>query len=525
MTTLAPHQPNGSGLQDRPLSQRTLAFVVLLFGVALALAAIDNRSLWTDEIGTWELTLPTSFAAWATGFGSHYNSDGQLPLYHAYMWAWVQLFGDHEWTLRAANLPWLLVAVAGLHRLAEGGLKFRWLLTAIGINAFLWYYLNEARPYVLYIAGAFWMLAGMRRMCRTTLSAAESKAALHEFLFGSVVLIGGSILGVFWIGSCVLTVALLYRPSAIQIMRDARKQWGLVVLATVLGGGFIAIAVNSHFSGARAAQTAAFSVAAMGYGIFELLGAAGLGPSRHDLRSTLLTADRLQLVLMAILAALSATAVLLSWWRLPARRLRLAVALAAGLPLVAMVALGVVLHWRVVGRHLGALFPLIVLGHAAFLGQAFADRKRLLPSLVAAGLLMGLAASALSVRWAPRHGKDDYRQAAAWTQEALRQGRSVLWLADERALAYYGLATPGPGYKDTVAASLTPFSRYPKDGLANAQWPDEIVFSPREGVDPGRRARHLLESGRYERTATTTAFDRYERLDLAKHGGTTDRQP
>ena len=492
----------------------------LLLALLLGLLAIDNRSLWTDEIGTWELALPHTFSQWAAGFWVHYNSDGQLPLYHAYMWAWTEAFGDREWVLRAANVPWLALALAGLQRAATGRVRAMWLLACFALNGFVWYYLNDARPYVLYVAGACWLMAGMLRLCRQGVPEADIAIGLRECLFGAVVLVGGSVLGVFWVASCMLVLVVLYPGVARQVLRAARLQWWWVALTLLAGGALLGVAVHSHLSGARANQTAVFSLAGMGYGVIELLGAAGLGPSRHTLRISVLQANPGQLVMMGMLAALSAWALADSWWRLPDRRARLAVAMAAGVPFAVMVILGVGLHWRVVGRHLSAVLPVVVLAHAAFLQHAAAHR-RMGGRLVATALAFGLLGSALAVRLAPRHDKDDYRQAAAWAQQSLAAGRTVLWLADERALAYYGLATPGIGYRDSVPLRLIPFSRYPKPGLNPVMLPDDIVFSPREGVDPGRRARRLLDTGQYQRVATAAAFELYQRAPSA--GGTNGR--
>ncbi|MDH4481156.1 MAG: hypothetical protein QE279_00425 [Rhodoferax sp.] len=497
----------------------TARLLPVVLALVLGLLAIDNRSLWTDEIGTWELALPPTFSKWAAGFWLHYNSDGQLPLYHAYMWVWTEVFGTQEWVLRVANLPWLVLALAGLQRATAGKVQTPWLLTSFALNGFVWYYVNDARPYVLYVAGACWLMAGMLRLCRPDSTDVALAQGLRECLLGAVVLVGGSVLGVFWVASCLLVLGLLYPQVAKQVLYAACRQWWWVALTLLMGGAMLAVAVHSHISGARANQTAAFSVPGMGYGLIELLGATGLGPSRHDLRISVLQSNPAQLVLMALLAALSAWAVAASWWRLPTRRTRLAFAIAAGLPFVVMVILGLVLHWRVMGRHLSAVLPVVVLAHAVFLQHA-AGQRSLGSRLVAGTLALGLLTSAVSNRLAPRHDKDDYRLAAAWAQQSLAAGRTVVWLADERALAYYGLAVPGIGYRDSVPLRLIPFSRYPKPGLNPAQLPDDIVFSPREGVDPGRRARPLLDTGQYKQVAKAAAFVHYQ---LAVPNGSTTR--
>ena len=50
-----------------------------------------------------------------------------------------------------------------------------------------------------------------------------------------------------------------------------------------------------------------------------------------------------------------------------------------------------------------------------------------------------LLASALEIRFAPRHRRDDYRAAAALAQQAADHGDKVWWLADLSTGVYYHL--------------------------------------------------------------------------------------
>lgn len=481
---------------------------ILLLTLVLGALAIDGRSLWTDEIGTWELTQYPSWSEWSHAFWHHYNSDGQLPLYHAYMRVWVMLAGDGEWALRAANLPWLALALAGLTRIRIPDLPRAWVLVAAISNAFVWYYVNDARPYLMYAAGASWLTAGMFSFALSQSQPQEVDKGLREFLFGAVFLIGGNVLGVFWILSCLMALALLY-PSLFKVVLASllrQKGWavgGIGVCLVIFG-----IAVHSQLSGARASQAAEFSLAGVAYGLIELLGAAGLGPSRNDLRIDVRAADKLQMALMLGLALVAALALLRSWLAVRDGRLRLMILCAAGLPLLLMLAAGMLLHWRVVGRHLSAMLPIVLLGFGAFFHLSLSGRGGAVWRGIGALLLLGLLASALSMRWQPRHLKDDYRQAAAWARAALEQGHSVLWIADLRGLRYYGLLQAREDGSSRPLPGIIPFSRYPEIALSQP-YPAVVIYSPREGVDPGRLARPVLDSGRYTKTATAPSFELY----------------
>jgi hypothetical protein len=171
-----------------------------------------------------------------------------------------------------------------------------------------------------------------------------------------------------------------------------------------------------------------------------------------------------------------------------------------------LIGLGMLLHWRVTGRHASAVLPLLCLGLAWQLNYWWTNGGaggKAWTSILTAGLL----ASATSIRLAERHEKDDYRQAAAWASEALQQGHRVLWLADERGLAYYRLARLRPEGLAELPPGLIPYTRYPEH--AAEPLPAVVVFSPREGVDVGGLARPVLSSGRYRIDATAVAFERH----------------
>jgi len=484
-------------------------FVLFALALVIALLSIDDRSLWTDEIGTWQLTLPNTFSAWSSGFWSHYNSDGQIPLYHAFMWGWVQLFGSDEWVLRAANIPWLILALAGCARMSESRDERSWLFLSFSLSAFIWYYTNDARPYILFVAGACWILAGVIALSKP---GGDEKVTADKglcwLLLGAVVLIGGSVLGAFWLAGLAFALAFFWPAALVRAWGAARREWLPVLLAVLVIGVLLWIAIHSHLAGARASQAADFSLAGMAYGMIELLGAAGLGPSRNDLRTQVRSIQPLQLLAMVALAMLSAWTCLTAWWEMKSGRARAAVLTAVIVPLLLMVALGLLLHWRVVGRHLSALFPLLILAQARFLQRSFSPEATSIGRTAGLLLIAGLLASSLSIRWVPRHDKDDYRMAASWARAALEKGKSVVWVADERGLSYYGLALAGKNFLNTLPIGLVPFSEF-KMSNDSADWPEVIIFSPREGVDRKHKVRPLLSTGHYRLVKRATAFEYY----------------
>ena len=110
------------------------------------------------------------------------------------------------------------------------------------------------------------------------------------------------------------------------------------------------------------------------------------------------------------------------------------------LPVLFIFALGVVIHWRVLPRHLIPLAALFSLLYA--FGLAWLWRRRFVGRAVALISAAMMGYSSLSVRYAPRHAKDDYKHAAELATIELARDGCVWWIADIRGALYYGIPYP-----------------------------------------------------------------------------------
>ena len=122
--------------------------------VAVGAIAITGQSLWIDEGAAAFKAIQPSLGEWWQALREDGSSNLQMPLHFFYAWLWEKIFGGSEIALRAANVPPLILAFVGI----AWGLKARprwqfWLIVLAAINAFTWYYMNEARPYILLFAG------------------------------------------------------------------------------------------------------------------------------------------------------------------------------------------------------------------------------------------------------------------------------------------------------------------------------------------------------------------------------------
>ena len=93
-----------------------------------------------------------------------------------------------------------------------------------------------------------------------------------------------------------------------------------------------------------------------------------------------------------------------------------------------------------------------------------------------------LAVSSWALRSSPRHGKDDYRAAAALVRSAVKEGRTVWWCADLDTARYYGLTL----IEDPNARGPVVFvNGMPAGILATKPPPDFIVISKPDLFDTG----------------------------------------
>ncbi|MFY9476120.1 MAG: hypothetical protein WAQ08_00365 [Aquabacterium sp.] len=481
---------------------------LILISAAVSVASITSKSLWVDELGTWNISQAAPWSLWAQKLWNHFNSDGQLPVYHAFIKLWVDAGGDNTAYLRASNTPWLLLTLLGLLRLPLKNEKTAWLVIFFFcINAFTWYYLNELRPYIILQAGAAWFLVGTWRLAISPVDDHTTvDTSTREILLGIVVMIAGNILGAFWIASTLLAFLIFLPASLLASLKSLARNWWLTLAFVVVLGGMLVVAMHSFVSGARASQLAEFSLAGFGYGLIELTGASGLGPSRHQLRTDIANISWAQVIAMASLAGLIGVLTFASWLSIPKHKHKLLILVAAVLPLLIMIGVGILLHWRVVGRHLSVTFPLIAIALAFFAARAFDAGGRPWRKILVTGITIGLLCSSLTIRLAERHEKDDYAQAAQWAKDALAARESVLWVAAPEGLAYYKVAT---SVQDIPATPLlytySDFqARMPPD-----TWPTHIVKTYREGVDPKGLTDHLLASQKYELVGKATTFEHF----------------
>jgi hypothetical protein len=401
-----------------------------LAAIIIGLAYTSSQSFWIDEGGTIFRAMMPTLREWWRMMLFFKGSDVQMPLYMLYAWFWHQHLGAlSEYALRLSNLPWLVLAVVVLARV-----RF-WPLVCL-ISPFVLYFVDEFRPYTMQIAAGACAAAALGRV----LDGRDKGGfdGVHALCAACVFLISTSLTGAVWaagaaFGTVIMRPDWLRRPGF--WLRAA--PWMAMALAAASYYGL------TMLKGFRATEIPDAGILNVMFGIYEMTGLLGLGPGKDELRGNIPAILPYLWILIPATACIGAALLcgLVSWAQTIPKRHLAAIASAVLLPLLILAVVGVLMEFRVVGRHLSPAIPAILLPIAASLDASGSLRRISLPLGIAACLL--LLASSLSIRFVERHAKEDYRKATAMAIEALESGKRVWWQGDMNTPRYYAFRQGG----------------------------------------------------------------------------------
>jgi hypothetical protein len=252
--------------------------------------------------------------------------------------------------------------------------------------------------------------------------------------------------------------------------------------------------------GARASDVGRTGLMNIGFILFELLGLSGLGPGRLDLREhgAQALAGFLPEIVLGMLAAIILLVAGWARWkhRLTSRHFGFFF-FAVVVPFALVMAAGAAGHVRLLGRHLTPLLPWLLAWTGAGLASLFS--AGLWKRVLAGALLFLLFLSALEIRFAPRHRRDDYRSAAAIARAEVESAHRVWWLADRSTGVYYHLP---------VESALIVTS--PKVPPPNES-PAMVILSKPDIYDGSGAARAYLAAQRFKIERVLPAFQIWTR--------------
>ena len=444
------------------------AALAILIGVA----AITAQSFWIDEAATGKIAVQSTLAGWWQAMLDDPGSTTHMPLYTIYTWSWEKIFGHNEWWLRLSNLPWLALGLLAIPRRQTA------FLLLVGCSPFVWFYLNEFRPYVmqtsvsLLLLGVLWQLAGT--------SSKPGQPGMREwilmgfFCFGLVALSSSSLLGMIWAGAaCATVLIVLGWPRSLRLARQNALVLAITSLALITLAGYYLWALKRG----KGVTPGSNGIGNTLFAFYELFGFAGLGPGRTQIREIGLSSFRPFVIPLALQTVVTSFVFFAGCKRVmqqTPRRVWLGVAVTLGATVIFFLAAGELKHFRVLGRHFAPLAPVLVLLLAIGFRSLWsrAGWRRWLATFF---VLFSLA-SAVSLRFAGRHAKDDYRTAAAIAITANANNEKVWWCADESTGLYYRVPlSPREGLPAPGQVWLA--SHPPAQLLTNQPPPDLLILS------------------------------------------------
>ena len=488
--TWALHWPNPSAALS--------VLVWLVFPLTLGLA-ITRQSLWIDEGFTVWFASHQGFHSFLVSLIGSRGAPGdpQFIFYLLYMWEWIKLFGASEISLRAANIPFAVLLVYTVSWASRNLFWHRHLWALFCVSPFFWFYLNEARPYVALVS--FATVASVMLVAYLIDPGRHHKFAPWACCLALFFSWGTHILAMFLFPTLAILVALsLARDSTLR--STFLQHWRRPVLccapAFLALGSFYAW-VSSYGVNKIEANP---SVRNLAFAIYEFTGFAGLGPPRNEIRQVQHISVFMPywpLLLLGIVS-LAAVAFFISWTHPPKIVRNLVMSTVAGLAIA--FAVSIVEHFQVLGRHLAAFFPLILMmamiGPKNSLSWSRSYRKA---SLALTGLALVWVVSDLRLVLLNKYEKDSYREACAIALSRARQdGAVILWAADPVTAGYYGLTvTPGedspprigpyqqagPLSADRAVAAYSWSTEQTGAYFANSSTPTILVLSKPETFD------------------------------------------
>jgi len=318
-----------------------------------------------------------------------------------------------------------------------------------------------------------------------------------------VALSGSSLLGMIWAGTACAMALIV--PGWPKLLRLARQNvFALVITSLVL------IALAGYYLWSLKRGTGA-SMGATGIGnvifaFYELLGFAGLGPGRNQIREAGFSSFRPFIIPLALQAAVTSLVFFAGCKRViqqTPRRVWVGATVILGAAVMFLLAAGVLKHFRVLGRHFAPLAPVLVLLLAIGVRNCWsrAGWRR----WVAIFFVLFSIASAISLRFAGRHAKDDYRTAAAIAITANANNEKVWWCADEGTGRYYRVplsSRKSPAVPGQVWLAGHPLAQL----LTNQPSPDLLILSRPDIHDENGLMHSYLENRHYVLSRTLPSF-------------------
>jgi len=419
--------------------------ICLGISVVISIVSVTNQSLWIDEAATaWLASHPTFHELIDTQI---YTLGGEPhKLFHIwYVWGWAKLFGISELSLRFSNFPFIFIFLLTIQRGTKVLFNNRWLWILAALNPFVWFYMNEARPYMGVMA--FSSLAVISFLIYVVNPNYKRKLMPWLSLLGLFLATGMIMLSAFIIPSFIIALICAYK-SDWDKWKIFLKDWIWPSLIfspffLALAGWFIWVILYQGAPG----QIETTSFLNSLFGLYEFLGFLGLGPPRSLLRSapsmyTIFQSGYIVTFVIGITFCIIVSIIFMINIQkkgLASNIYLMMIMFLAGMTFFHFVAY--FLHFRYWGRHMAQFFPIFIFIITGILANfSYRYREINLTHFAVYTLMAVWLLSSVRLVFFNDYAKDDYRSAVSYVTSAVRHGGTIIWAADTVGASYYGLS-------------------------------------------------------------------------------------
>jgi hypothetical protein len=414
----------------------------LIFLSAITLVPISSYSIWLDESMTAFMVSQPNLRDLFYNIMSTHLSESQMPGYLFYVWNWVQVFGISEFSLRAANYPFVMLFIAFV--LFSPMEKNKKLLIAflISFSPIIWYYLNEARYVVIVFS-----LSGISIISLLYYFSGSIRQKKIGIVAFTASIITGTAFNMLFLFSLIpvliLIVSLIirYKPQVKNLWKE--WSWSLIIMTTwlILIVSYYLWTVLKGSGGMREVP----GIGNIAYSIYELLGFIGIGPSRDIIRENqsfqIFQPYLIQLILMGLLYLYFIGLILFSLKNNIKKLFFDPYFISFAVGFLTFIVVAYVFQFRFWGRHIIHLFPFLIFYVAEVVTFANNQLKSTKPFAVAAILfILFFSYSNFNIRFNELYQKENNRLAVAKAIELSEGTNEIIWITYGGYCAqYYGL--------------------------------------------------------------------------------------
>ncbi|MCS7062575.1 MAG: hypothetical protein NZM04_00760 [Methylacidiphilales bacterium] len=465
----------------------------------LLLFAPSSQSLWIDELYTGIAAKQKTFSDFYNFLISSPYADIQKPLNLFISWLWSQLFGHSELSLRFPNALWIILSLIPIIRLSQRKSLY-WLPYLYALHPFVWYYINESRPYALQIAlGAWWLTLFIDWWDDHYRKKAQFYLYISTTLLSLTSLLAFFPIAVGWL--------IIFSKNIKNRAQRKQTLFSLTYLILALAPSsliYLYSFATGHQGGARLWPVNFYNYL---FAIYEFIGLQGFGPARDELRqymrSGLFTAVQHSLhyfvpifcyllIILRVFCKVITTEIKNHSIFLAFRKY-LHLILYLSLPCVTLGIAAYLVSWPFWGRHLAISFPPFIYLTGLFVHKYYQYIKKKF-SISIFLFVVALVYSSFELRFDARHQKEDYKNSAILASDyAGDLSKTIWWVASPLAIDYYEIHTYANIHPIYNIQNLDQL----KSIIAKTGKPDFIFLSKPDVFDPNQIIQDFINQYNY----------------------------